>query len=105
MSSLESGNAKVSLTVPKRAPVGEAIFLAGRVFSAAPGSKVRLEIPAGFTSEDPLLQEVEADAEAAFAFVGWDVAASEAGTFALRVVVLDPSGAEESAESVEVTIS
>jgi len=104
MSSLESGNAKVSLTVPRKAPTGEPIFLAGRVFSAAPGSRVRLEVPAGFTSEDPLEQEVEVDAEAAFAFVGWDLCASEPGPATLRVVILDPQGEEVGQESVEVSI-
>lgn len=105
MSSLESGNAKVSLTVPKAAPVGEPLFLAGRVFSAASGSRVRLEVPAGFASEDPLEQAVELDPDAAFAFVGWDLCASEPGPATLRVVVLDPSGAEVGAESVEVRIA
>jgi len=104
MSSLESGNAKVSLTVPKAAPKGEPIFLAGRVFSAAPGTKVRLQVPEGFTSEDPLEQEVEVDPEAAFAFVGWDVSASVAGQATLRVLVLGPSGNLESEETVEVSI-
>jgi hypothetical protein len=104
MSSLETGNAKVSLTVPKTAPIGEPIFLAGRVFSATPGSRVRLEAPAGFTSEEPLEQAIEVDSEAAFAFIGWDLSANEPGPATLRVVILDSTGVEVGEESVEVTI-
>lgn len=104
MSSLSTGNARISLTVPKTAPVGEPIFLAGRVFGAAPGSRVRLEAPEGFSSEDPLEQEVEVDESAAFAFIGWDVAGSAPGSAELRVVLSGPEGEEEASESVQVSI-
>jgi hypothetical protein len=104
MSSLSSGNARISLTVRKTAVAGEPFFLAGRVFGAAPGSRVRLEAPESVSSQDPFEQDVELDESAAFAFVGWEASCLKTGKKSLRVVLLDSEGEEEASETVSVTI-
>ncbi|MBL4846840.1 MAG: hypothetical protein JKY65_15075 [Planctomycetes bacterium] len=104
MSSLASGNARMSLTVPKVVAPGEPFFLAGRVFGAARGSRVRLEGPASLSSEDALEQVVEIDESAAFAFVGWDLSCSKSGKKSLRVVLLGPDDSEETTETVSVSV-
>jgi hypothetical protein len=75
MSSLETGNTTLSLTVPKRVAAGETFFLAGRVFGVQGGSAATLDLPPGFKSSDPLEQDVEIDDKASFAFVGWELQA------------------------------
>lgn len=93
MSSVASGNRRLSLTSRRRVEVGERFRVSARVFSPQPQEIVRLHVPEGLSLVGESERVVSLEAAANFTFLDWEVVATESGRHTL---VVRADGAEES---------
>jgi hypothetical protein len=96
LSSVASGNRRLSLSFPRRPGLGERFHVSARVFDPKPGEVATLEVPRGVALLGPAAQAVEVSEGASFAFLGWEAEARAAGQG--PIVLQLPDGSREEQE-------
>lgn len=102
ISSTESGNSLLSLTVPKEVKQGEAFWVVALVVGTKEGQRVRLELPDGLVLIDGFQAEQPLEAGKDFTQISWRVEAKQPGSGDLTVT-LQPDGVSET-QSISVPV-